>query len=344
MEGNEARPEGVLLVGSVPFEDHIAVFKRTTDRLGEHLERIPDGETGARTNWIGWQFPLISEMPEFEVMPEPDEYSGIPRLRLKEGVSTDNLEFPPLGYSQAAVESNADFSRLMSEGEIAEGVRFQVSLPTPMAPIHAFIVPEDMATVEPAYERAMLRELDEILESIPHEHLAIQWDTAVEFAILEGVWPTYYDDVEKAVIERLVRLGNQVPEDVELGYHLCYGDAKHEHFKEPEDTALMVRVSNIITPMVTRPINWIHMPVPIDRDDEDYYRSLADLDLDPETELYLGLVHYSDGVQGTRKRIATAKHFVSEFGVATECGFGRRPPETIPDLLDIHAEVAEPVR
>jgi hypothetical protein len=29
--------------------------------------------------------------------------------------------------------------------------------------------------------------------------------------------------------------------------------------------------------------------------------------------------------------------------VATECGFGRRPPETVPDLLRIHAAVAAPV-
>ena len=28
------------------------------------------------------------------------------------------------------------------------------------------------------------------------------------------------------------------------------------------------------------------------------------------------------------------------FGVATECGMGRRPPETIPELLRIHAAVS----
>jgi hypothetical protein len=29
--------------------------------------------------------------------------------------------------------------------------------------------------------------------------------------------------------------------------------------------------------------------------------------------------------------------------VATECGMGRRPSETIPELLRIHAEVAAPL-
>ncbi len=59
--------------------------------------------------------------------------------------------------------------------------------------------------------------------------------------------------------------------------------------------------------------------------------------------LSLGLVHYTDGVEGTRKRIEAAQRVVTDFGVATECGLGRRPVETIPGLLRIHSEVAAPV-
>jgi hypothetical protein len=58
-------------------------------------------------------------------------------------------------------------------------------------------------------------------------------------------------------------------------------------------------------------------------------------------ELCIGLVHYTDGVEGTKKRIATAQKFFPDFSLATECGFGRRDPRTIPELLRIHAEVAE---
>jgi hypothetical protein len=65
--------------------------------------------------------------------------------------------------------------------------------------------------------------------------------------------------------------------------------------------------------------------------------------LHPETELYLGLVHFTDGVEGTLKRIKAAQQCVADFGVATECGFGRRPPDSIPALLRIHSQVAEPV-
>ena len=85
------------------------------------------------------------------------------------------------------------------------------------------------------------------------------------------------------------------------------------------------------------------MPVPRNRSDAAYYAPLRNLRLHPETELYLGLVHFTDGMEGTLKRIKAAQQFVADFGVATECGFGRRPPDTIPELLRIHSQVAEPV-
>jgi hypothetical protein len=56
--------------------------------------------------------------------------------------------------------------------------------------------------------------------------------------------------------------------------------------------------------------------------------------------LSLGLVHFTDGAAGTRKRLAVAERHVKAFSVATECGFGRRDPKTIPELLRIHAEIA----
>ncbi len=55
------------------------------------------------------------------------------------------------------------------------------------------------------------------------------------------------------------------------------------------------------------------------------------------------MVHFTDGVAGTQRRIEAAQRIVTNFGVATECGFGRRPPETIPDLLRIHSEAATPI-
>ena len=340
----QRQPRGVHLVGSIPLADAEDVFRAATVILGERLRRIPDGETGERINWIGWQARFIGSNPHFDLMPpNPDDYAPLPHFKLRSPLSSNEITFERLGYADAAKASYAVFSQLKQAGLIPAGTCFQVSLPTPLAPVLAFITHSDQAEVGPAYEVAMLAELDQIAAAIPHHELAIQWDVAVEFGILESATPAAFEDVKKIVVERLIRLADLVPEDVELGYHLCYGDAGHKHFIEPADASKLVEVANAISAGLRRKINWIHMPVPRNRTDDAYFAPLRRLTLHPETELYLGLVHFTDGVEGTRRRIAAAQKVVTDFGVATECGMGRRNAETIPELLRIHSEVAAPV-
>jgi hypothetical protein len=136
-------------------------------------------------------------------------------------------------------------------------------------------------------------------------------------------------------------LGNRVPAGVDLVYHLCYGDSNHRHVVEPTDMSDMVEFANRVSRRIARPIELIHMPVPRNRSDDGYFAPLRRLELQPGTELCLGLVHHTDGVAGTRQRLAAAKKYAHDFSIATECGFGRRDPRTIPELLRIHAEAAD---
>lgn len=337
-------PRGVHLVGSVPLSSAEEVFQTASAILGQHLQRIPDGETGERYYWIGWQFQFLASNPYLEALPpNPADYAPLPHVKLRAPVASSAITFERIGYADAAKASYDIFARLKKAGGIPAGCRFQVSLPTPLAPIASFVIPEDQAVVEPAYEAAMQSELEQICAAIPHDELAIQWDVAVEFGLLEGAAFSYFENTKEEILERLIKLGNWVPSDVELGYHLCYGDAEHKHFVEPKDTALLVEVANAICAAVKRPIQWIHMPVPRGRTDAAYFEPLRGLHLHPETKLYLGLVHYTDGVEGTRRRIAAAQNVISNFGIATECGMGRRVPDTIPSLLEIHRAVLEPV-
>ena len=338
----DSQPQGAHLVGSVPLADSETVFREAATRLGSRLRRIPDGETGIRTNWIQWQWPLLEQVDQLETADDRTSPFG-PRFQLRPGASISAADLPDTGYRDAALESWEVFSRLKRESVISSDTRFQVCLPTPLAVIHIRIVTDDQAAVEEAYERRLLGELDDILNVIPADELAIQWDTAVEFALLEGLLDTFVSDPEPEILERLIRLGDHVPADVELGYHLCYGDVEHQHFVEPADTGKLAAIASGVARRLSRPLNWIHLPVPRNRNDADYFAPLGQLQLSPETELYLGLVHLTDGVDGARSRIAAARQLLPAFGVATECGFGRRPAETIPDLLDLHGQVTQPL-
>jgi SAM-dependent methyltransferase len=336
---------GVHLVGSVPLASPEIVFRTVAAEIGDRLRRIPDGETGPRSDWIVWQLPVFTSQRQLEVVPPgPNSWRPLPRVRLGDGVRPGSVTFGPLGYADSASASYRVFARLKRDGLVPVACRFQVCLPTPLAPISAFVVPEHQGLLEPIYEEQLLGELRIILQDVPHDQLAIQWDTNFEFGMLEGVFPVWFDDVKGGILERLLRLAPPVPPDVQLGYHFCYGDVQHRHYKEPVDAGKLVDVANTLAASLGRPLNWIHLPVPRDRVDEAYYAPLRELHLRPETELYLGLVHHTDGVEGTARRMEVARHFVSSFGIATECGWGRRPPDTIPELLRIHGQLSAPIQ
>ncbi|OIJ29886.1 hypothetical protein [Microbacterium sp. LCT-H2] len=343
------QPQGALLVGSVNFDDAETTMCTAAELLGDRLRRIPDGEVGKRFHWIMFQPDVIGQADGIErIGDEPIPFpAGIDArgLRIAEGVDPATIVLPPLGYASAAIESYGLFARLREEGAIPAGTRFQVSLPTPLAVISSFFHGDDRAAIEPVYTAAMLRELDEILAAIPHDDLAVQWDVASEMGILEGAsgygavmaawWP---GDPFDGLVSRLAALVDAVPDGVEVGVHLCYGDAGEKHFFEPTDAGSLVRYANAVIAAAHRPLTWLHLPVPIGHDDEAYFAPLAALT--PVEELYLGLVHREDGAEGARRRIAAAVPFAPKFGVATECGIGRAPAGSTKGILRAHAEVA----
>ena len=149
-------------------------------------------------------------------------------------------------------------------------------------------------------------------------------------------WDAPGDPFERYV-QALVDLSQHVADETLLGLHLCYGDLGHKHFKQPQDLGVVVRMANAGVAAVSRPVDFVHMPVPRNRNDDGYFAPLADLAI-ADAKLFLGLVHHTDGIRGTLKRLETARKHAGGFGIATECGFGRRLPETIPALMRIHRE------
>jgi hypothetical protein len=341
-------PQGALLVGSINIADAAGAFRVASDVLGGRLRRIPDGEPGERFHWIAFQPGRLAATAGLERVGEvpTTAVANLDQrpLRIMPGIDPDRLELPSLGYADAALDSWRIFFSLRNEGQIAPGTRFQVSLPTPAAVVGSYIAPEDRARFEPVYEAAIMRELAQILRGIPNDSLAIQWDTAVELAFIEGAgyrakYVPWFEDVWAGVIERALRQAAAVPEEVELGYHLCYGDAAEMHFAEPVDTANLVRLANAIIKESPRPVTWIHMPVPIGRNDEAYFEPLTGLAVPGSTEIYLGLIHREDGADGAMRRITSASQYLPTFGVATECGCGRAPAEALVGLLETHRAV-----
>ena len=348
---------GVHLVGSVAMDDAESVFRTMAGRLGPWLARVPDGETGARHRWIYWQREMLLNHPAMELDPTAEpltlhEWDGsllrtTELVRFRPDVDPSTVTFET-GYAAAAIDSHAVFHRLRQEGVIEEGIRFQVSLPTPMASGYMYVSPTSLDAYLPVYERALLGALDQILDAVPPSELSIQWDVCQEVLMYEDYFPHRPDDYKEQVLDQLSRLGAAVPDEVELGYHLCYGSPRDEHLVMPTDLGISVEIGNGILSRATRRVDFLHMPVPQDRTDDAYVAPLADLApsaaVAPETgtELYLGLIHHDDA-DGDRARIEAARRVRDRFGIATECGWGRADPERVPGLVEAHATAMETI-
>jgi hypothetical protein len=334
----------VHLVGSIGLDTVDEVFRTLGELLGPYLRRVPDGEVGGRKLWISWQYPLLRA----SVFLRPDPSGAIrptnrfPLLTLAEGVAPSDVRFGELGYAREARASYLDFVAARDNGTLPKGIRFQVCLPTPFAVVSSVVVPAVLSVVEAAYERAMIAEVAALCRHIPHGDLCIQWDVCNEMVVWDGQASDAVpaDVPREKLIARMQRLCAAIPDDVELGLHLCYGDFGAKHFVEPKDAAKMVEFANALAKAIPHKLAYIHMPVPIERSDDSFYTPFRDLKLGDGTELFLGLVHAKDGVDGTRVRLAAARCYAPSFGIATECGMARaRSEETVRALLKIHADI-----
>jgi hypothetical protein len=340
----------VHLVGSVPLSDEREVFTVLARELGPHLQRIPDGETGERSDWITWLEPIFAAHEAFEPSGELFQLHGAlqrrdRRYRLKPGVSPESVTFGNILYGDIAIRSYAVFAELKQKGLVPRHCKFQVDLVPAHSAIWLYVQEDLQHAIDTPFNDAVLREIDKIAAKIPHDQLSIQFDIAsAVFARLERAQPSPYgrdkQEMQETFARIVVRLADHVPADVDLMFHFCYGDAGHKHVVEPTDMGDMVEFANRLARQVSRPIQLLHVPVPRDRSDDAYFAPLARLELPPQTEICLGLVHHTDGVDGTMTRLRTAKKHIESFAIATECGFGRRDPATIPELLRIHREVA----
>jgi hypothetical protein len=346
-------PTHVHFNGSVNLADTETVLREITARVPSGLRRIPDGETGDRGNWIFFQMQKFQQSES--LVPErpldgPGDYEQLPKLRLADGVDPADMAWPDLGYAGAYLESYATFAALRDQGVIPGGVRFQVQYPTPLASISAYLVPGQQELLLGSYERAMFADLGRLLAAVPPSEVAVQWDVAVEFGILEGSFGPGGAQAFDSITAGLARCIDQVPAGIPAGLHLCYGDLGHQHFKQPESLALQVRVLNAVISAASRPVSFASFTVPQDQHEEAYFAPLADLVAAPGTELNFALVPYhpADQAPGTTEEqvrlidaaVAASPGGRPGWGICTECGMGRAGREEIPGLLDLHREIA----
>jgi hypothetical protein len=334
------------LVGSIPLPNAETVFRVLSKRLGQCLVRMPDGETGIRQGWIRFLQAVLAAHPALEVAAELPpfrflQWDGklvreIPRLRLRTRGAIVGPEGFETGYADMAIASWRIFESLQTAGVVPAHVKFQICLPTPIAPTYNNMLPADRPALLAALARHFVGEVEKIAATVPQERIAIQWDVCQEVLAWEGYYEPGPIDFRTETLGILAEVGAAVPGPIELGYHLCYGSPLDEHLVQPKDTRIMVEIMNAVAARVPRPIQYFHLPVPKARGDDAYFAPLEDLALRDGTELYLGLIH-NDDAAGDRARLAAARRHTRVDGIGAECGLGRGDPARLEALLGAHA-------
>jgi hypothetical protein len=346
-------PSSVHFNGSVNLPDTETVMREISSRIPTGVRRMTDGETGDRNYWISFQTRKFEQMPEFELVASGRTYGAggdapeMPQLRLAEGASAGTIDWPNLGYADEYTKSFATFDELQKQGTIPAGVRMQVQYPTPLASMAGTIVPDDLPAVAPVYEEALFADLDSLLERLPHERVAVQWDIAVELGALEGAMGVAMS--MEQIAPGIVRCLDRVPDDVPVGLHLCYGDYGHQHFKQPESLQMQVDLLNAVSSAGRRRLDFVSFTVPQDRDDREYFEPLGALRTGSDTELNFALVPYhpADQAPGTTQRqieridaaLGSSAEGARGWGICTECGMGRVDATDVPELLDLHSKI-----
>ena len=338
----------VHMIGSLPLPDAESAFRAVGGTLGAHMFCLPDGETGRRTRWISFINDQLKAHPGLEVDPtvppfDFTQWDGkvvytVERLRVREGVDPAGLTFET-GYADDAIRNYGIFARLKADGAIPASVKYQICMAPPLAIAFNFMSPNAYDDFVPAYSAHLRDEFGRISQTLPHDQIAYQWDVCIEVLMWEGYYGVEGDYRER-IVDSLGAVGDMVPADIDLGYHLCYGSPRDEHLVQPRDLGVCVAIANGIAGAVDRSVQFIHMPVPRDRGDDAFFRPLAELALKDGTALYLGLVHEGDP-EGNARKLAAARRFATVSGIAAECGLGRGDPEALPDILEQHRILAE---
>ena len=324
----------LLLVGSLPTESTEIALREGAEFFGDLVFALPDGETGARRAWVGYERErLVRPHPDVETVAVTESPTGIPRhayetpiFRIREGVT--ELHWDSWPRIDDAVASYEQFRALREMGVIPAGLRFQVGLPFPSSALNGFKADfgADYPVAARAFEDLVARELDRLASRIPPSDLAIQWDVCYEVLDIEGVLAWTAEGAWERFTGPVSRLTRLISEEALVGYHFCYGTFPEWPMYEARDMSLVVRMANYAVAHSGRTVDWVHMAGPryLRSEDESFFRPLADLSVG-ETRIFLGIVLPLDGVPGVKRRHATASKYLTDFGVAMYCGFGRQP-------------------
>jgi hypothetical protein len=342
------------LVGAWPGFSGARAMDTALSRLGPHLLRMTDGETGERSQWIAPAIDWMRANPDVEMTADGDfsDYERGPSYRLRDGRQLDpaNIE---LGYYRAFQRSYPAF-RVLRERSGYPDISFQVGLPAPIDLANSTLVSKEpqadpgkalVRRVDPAivqsFGEATLREIAAIhAEAL--DDVIFQVESVVAMVAVARSAPEAQQAVATRMAESIIAMVALAPEGVRFGIHICLGDFHHRALAELGSARPVVTLANTLAKLwpAGRPLEYIHAPFAAAEKpgslDPTWYEPLDELALPDGVRFVAGFVHEDVDIDELRKIHAMIeRHAGREVDVAATCGLGRRPsPDQAWDAMD----------
>jgi hypothetical protein len=318
-------------------------MSQAVQRLGPHLGYLPDGETGARRNWVISMIETFRDHPDLQVAKEGDwsDYDKVPRFAIRPGHRLYGAAIG-LGISEAAARALPEYEQQSAAVAAQAGHKpgFQIGIPGDI----------DLAifTFGPAGLIRHLRPFTEALSSTMHATHALapadvlfQIEIPAEVVLLARVPGPARPALAKILARRVVALAQASPPGARFGLHLCLGDMNHRAFGRIGDAQPLVLLANAIVAAWPddRPLEYVHAPLAhADNPPTDaagFYRPLAGLKLPSGARFIAGFAH-EDQDAGTQRRIRSMIEDAlgHQADISTSCGLGRREPAAALAAMD----------
>ncbi len=338
----------MLLVGSLPAQSPEHAFRAGAELFGDMVFSLPDGETGPMAGWVSFEREhVIRPSADIVVVSETDSPTGLPRHAYETPVFTvrrdvERVRFETWPRIDAAIESYGLFRELKRAGVIGGDLRFQVGLPFPSSAMNAFKsdFAADYPKAEAGYEDLVARELPRLLDAIPPEELAIQWDCAYETQDIERVLAWTNEGAWERFAGPVTRLTRLIPEQTLVGYHLCYGTFPEWPMYEARDYRCWCGWPTSPCPNPAARSTGCTWPARATcaarTEASSAHWSTSSLATLASSS---GSCFRSTARRGCAVGTGPPPRYLQDFGVAMYCGFGRQPGQDGDETMREHAQV-----
>lgn len=337
-----------LLVGSIPEPDAESAVDLALSELGSTLMCIPDGETGARSQWVNSIITALRDHPDLIQTREGQwsDYDDRPHYRVRRGATLDP-DLLKLGYEDAFRQSLPTLDAMASKYGL-DSAHYQVGMASGFDLALLALGPVGAWRHRKPFNVAACREMRAI-RGILDDRVVFQIEVPAELGAVSRAPGFLRPAMARLMARMCIEPAQLAPKGTQFGIHLCFGDLNHRALtKVGKDCAPTVQLANAIAARwpTSSTLSYMHIPLAAGNNppslDESYYAPLADLRLPEHTRVVAGFVHETPSPDQLRTVLGMIEAAYGRVvDVASPCGLGRCDTAIARDVLHVSRELTE---